>query len=449
MKISIFVALLTSLLVQAVSAQKTLPISAQPYFAGLSPTQVKLMRSAGFAMPATAAPVAQQRSSPLQLDSTKTFAGYNYGTPTDSTPQLRSRYQYPQPGVAIEFNDYFENNAWAPSERITYVSDDQQRQTEIIAEVYDSESGGYRPDSRLQIFPRGDSPVLVDSFISSLWDADVMDWRVILQQNYVFDDQDRLQETVFSLVYFGDPLIFREYYSYDANGDNHLIEEYAILGDDEFPSSRTEKAFAADHFLIEELVSVFDTLGWTPVSRENYAYTLFGALRKHMSFEWDSETQLPVLVKTLDLSYDGEQRLSSLQTTISAPNTWDQRSIVHYAYIDDENLAQEWALHWDDDLFDWVLDTKKFYYYNGLTAVPNTPRSVLDLTTMPNPTTGFVQLGLGREAAVQVFDANGQLVQSLLLQPGQTLNLTQLPTGIYVVTARQDADYYSGKIVKQ
>ncbi len=61
----------------------------------------------------------------------------------------------------------------------------------------------------------------------------------------------------------------------------------------------------------------------------------------------------------------------------------------------------------------------------------------------------IVQFALESDTDVQVFGAAGQLVQSRRMQPGQTLDFSGLPAGIYAVKARDDNGFYNGRIVKQ
>ena len=447
-----FIALFFTLALQTAFAQKTLPPSLRPYAENWTYTLVKSLHRAGYDMPAMpAAPGFDKGVSSrntLQLDSTKTFYAYGLNFPGDSSPLFRTVYKYPSADTKIEVNYQHENSGWLTLNRSTLISDSQERLVEVLAEAFDPVSQSFKPDSRLEVFPRGDSPELVDSVFTYGWDSTIMDWAPLFSIRNVFDDQDRLLESNSQVDYFGDPLIFRDVYYYNDNGDNHLIESYAVLGDDEFLGERTDLVYV-DHRPIEVLVSVADSIGFMQESRTNYAYTLFGAVRKQMDFEWDAEKGNFRLSKTIDYTYDFAQRLAGKETAIMPLNAWEERTRISYSYIDDENLYLEWHHNWDHDLFDWILDSKKFYYYNGLVSVDPTPGPALALQVSPNPTAGTVQFSFDHEATVRVFDLAGQLVHSRLMQPGQPLDMSELPAGIYAVTARQGTDFYSGKIVKQ
>ena len=431
-------------------AQRTLPAAIRPYAENWTYTLVSAMNRAGFDMPTMSdrkprTGALQQRNA-LQLDSTKTFHEYHSGT-GDSTPVFRTRYLYPSSNSKTEINYYYSDGTWLPQNRAMYVSDAQQRLVEIIAEIWNPETQNYQFDSRLEIFPHGDSPELIDSLATAVWDTASGTWNVLMTIGNSFDG-DRLLESLTTLAYPGSPVQFRERYSYDANGDNILIEESGIFNGEETPTSKTDLVYV-DHRPIE--VTTYDTDGvnFYPYSRRNMAYTLFGAIRKEMNFAWNVEQENFKLFQTTDFFYDNEQRLAGKEIVHIQPNAWDEKERYAYSYVQDENLYMEWYLIWNDDLFDWILDSKKIYYYSGSTAVDPDPKNNVALRAWPNPSTGIVQFDLQEAGTVQIFDQTGHLVQSREMQPGQSLDISGLPAGAYTFLARQGADTWRGKVMKQ
>ncbi|MCB0545317.1 MAG: T9SS type A sorting domain-containing protein, partial [Saprospiraceae bacterium] len=111
---------------------------------------------------------------------------------------------------------------------------------------------------------------------------------------------------------------------------------------------------------------------------------------------------------------------------------------------------QETTMFWDDDLFDWQLDSKKHYYYNGLVAVDPMPSHTLHLQTFPNPATAEVRFALVGDGEVLIFNSSGKTVLSQHMSAGNSvLNIANLPAGLYLLTARQGKDLYVGKVAKQ
>jgi len=445
-KIQIVLLILT-LFGQTAFSQRRLSPSLQPYAENWTYTLVKSMHQAGFDMPTMPANtfVTNQGPNAMQLDSTKTFIEYTAGWGGDSTPVFRSTFTYPLPNTKIETNFQYDNGQWQPLNRSTIIGDGQQRLVEVIAEVFDSEIQTFIPDSRIEIFPHGNSPELIDSFFTFLWDSTMLDWRVMVANENLFDPQDRLLESVTLLDNFGNKLLFKEVYTYNANGDNHLIEEFDISGALVIPTSRTEISYV-DHQPLEVLILVSDGTSFIQKSRTNYAYNLFGAVRKQMHFEWDATGERWYLFKTTDFAYDNAQRLSTKTTDM---HLVEEREAISYGYIADKNLYVEIVLNWDDDLFDWVLVGKKYYYYAGFVSVDPSPNAAQPLEVSPNPTAGLARLHLDGPAFIQMYNTQGELVRSGEHQPDHLLNLSELPSGLYFMVARAENEVFTGRIVKQ
>lgn len=447
---TILFALLTMLGSQLAFSQRSLPAAVRPYAENWTYTLVNAMHRAGFEMPTVSdrlhKTAALQQRNALQLDSTKTFSEYNSET-GDSTPTFRTNYLYPFSDSKVEINYYYSDGAWLPMSRTMYVSDNQQRLIEVVAAIWDPEIQDYKFDSHLEIYPHGDSPELVDSVFASMWNAETDDWHVIFAIRNTFE-ADRLLESTTTLDYLSSPVIFKEKYAYDANGDNVLIEESGILDGEEMPTSKTDLVYV-DHRPIEVTTYDTDGINFYPNSRRNTSYMLFGAVRKEMDFIWDVEEENFKLYQTVEYFYDNEQRLAGKETVRIQPNAWDEKERIAYSYVQDEDLYLEWTFNWNDDLFDWVLSTKKFYYYSGSTGVDPGPKNGLALRAWPNPSSGTIQLNLQQTGTVQIFDQTGRMVQSREMQPGQSLDISALPVGAYTFLAQQGADTVQGKIMKQ
>ncbi len=448
MKHMLFFICFSGLAFAPVFSQKSLSPSVKPYAENWTYTLVKSLNRAGFDMPAMHTPAADfSGNGALQLDSTKTFHQYTGGWPGDSTPLFRSTYAYPQQGLKIETDFIYENGSWLPLNRASYYTDDQQRLLDILAEVYDPEKQNFRLDSWLQIFPHGNSDELLDSVFTYAWDTAGLGWARLFSIANEFDNQDQLTATTSEIYLQDETLTFLDTYAYNDDDDNHLIESFAIVDGFAYPDSRTGITYV-DHRPIEQLKSVFNGLDFQPESRLNTAYMTFGKVRRTMLFEHDPDTTVWHLKESVDYKYDFAQRLSSRETIRDGYQS-DSSELVVYAYIDDENLAQEMLLYWNEDQFDWKLSTKKFYYYQGLVPVRPTPRPVLPLQVSPNPTSDQVRFQLDSDAGIQLFNPGGQLVRMQHLQAGAaTLDMALLPPGVYTLTAQTAGELYTGKIVK-
>ena len=436
--------LFLALLLQTAFAQRRLSPALLPYAENWTYTMVNAMHRAGFDMP-TLSSSTNIDDGTLQLDSTKTFFEYDLIAPGDSTPLFRTVYQYPMPDSRTETNYQYTNGQWERINRSTLLRDGKDRLVEVIAETFDAQSQSFVPDSRLEIFPHGDSPELVDSFFTYLWDSTLLDWTIVLANRNQFDANNKLLESSNALNTPGTPLLFKEVYSYDTNGDNHLIEEFSIIGGDELPASRTEIKYV-DHRPVEVLLHHAESGVLVPQKKTTYAYMNFGSGRRQTDFEWNAPTGHWRIVQSMDYTYDSAERISTL---ITANNLLETRERIAYTYHSAENLALETLSVWDDALFDWSLDSKKYYHYKGLVAVNPEPLSALKLQVSPNPTTGLVQLELAAPAWIQLYNSNGRLMRSVDYKPGQLLEINELPNGVYFITARTGHAMHTGKVIKQ
>jgi|APTNR8051073442_1049403.scaffolds.fasta_scaffold00234_41 hypothetical protein len=409
----------------------------------------RLLNKAGFD---TQIPAGNQQLQPrftaLQLDSTKTFYGYDLNQPGDSTPLARTVYNYPESNVKVETNSQWELEEWLTLNRITSIYDEQNRLVEVFAQAYDPDSDSFIPDSKLETFYRGNSAELIDSFAVSQWSPDLMDWVVQIATWNVFDDEDQLLESYSTIGFLGEPILFKDTYLYDINGDNHLIESTAIFEGQELSTGRTENTYT-NHLLTAAVVYTSDGFNFFPDSRETFLYAPFGLLARHSRMTWSVEIETWQLAQTIDYQYDEEQRISEKFITFYENGAPADAERPSYEYVEGENLALETLYLYDADSETWSLDRKTYYYYDGLTATPNEPVQVLALPLAPNPTTGWVKIGMEEILAVQLFDATGRMITAQLLQPGQMLDLSSLPAGIYQLVAQNETSFYGGRIVKQ
>lgn len=434
-------------------AQKTLPPSTADYVVNWTSTVKKMLNAAGFELPKAGEdsgvrPGVEARASELQLDSTLTY--YDYGlNGNDSLPLLRTTYTYPAPGIQVLIESQYEVDSWQLANRTTQIYDEQERHVETFAQVYDPSVPTWVNDSRLELFPRGNSPDLLDSIIVSAWNADLGDWQRLMTVWNSYDNSERLLESLTVIDVFGQPVTFRDVYTYDANGDNNLIESFYVESGLELLSSTVELEYE-NHLVTLETSLVFDGLGMVPESQITYDYTGFGMLETIEFFEWNASISDWTKTQTDTYEYDDLQRLEAKVTVLYFEGL-EERFRFTYDYVEDELLYLETSYFFDFNENVFLVDGKKYYYYSGgVSAAPNKPQPVNALVLSPNPTNGVAQIELEGEVSVQIFDGMGQLVVWLTDESGRvSLDLSELPAGIYAVRAFAEDKYYAGRLVKQ
>ena len=450
MKHFILPVLLWTLATSPIFAQKTLAPGVQSYAENWPATLKNILQEAGFGhATAPAATPLQSRNSDLQLDSTKTFFGYNLNGTSDSTPLRRSIYQHPQSNTEMETEALFQNGAWAPVARLSKVVDAQGRLLELVAEEYDVAEATFQPGSKLQLFPRGNSVELVDSVKAFLWDTEQGAWAFVFQVNNTFSAQDKLTVSQITLQSDDETVILSDLYSYNANQDNHLIESFMQSGGISIPTGKQELMYF-NHLVIQVIDFETNGLGsFIPTTRITYAYNPSLLVTQENTYQWVPGVNDWNPTQSISFEYDNAERLAAKETAFIHGGIPDVKQRVTYAYIEDEYLALETSYTWDITTAAFILDERTYYYYaGGVLSVSPGAGAAQVLMISPNPTTDAIRFRLETEAEVRVFDAAGQLLQSGIVQPGETMYLTTLPTGMYYVTAQHGAQCYTGKVLK-
>jgi hypothetical protein len=445
---SFLLALMVTILPLFAGAQQLITPSLKQHRKALSEKTDRLLNKAIFEMQTHQENQSEQpRFNTLQLDSTVTFYGYTESNLADSTALFKTVYTYPETNVKIEVNSEMSTDEWIPGTRITSVYDEQDRLVEVFAQSYDTLTGELIPDSKLETFYHGNSASLIDSFKVSQWSPDSMDWVVQLSSRNVYDNQNKILESYSSIGFLGEPILFKDVYFYDTNGDNLLIESSAIFEGEELPSGRTENTFS-NHLLTASVIFASDGINFFPESRETFLYAPFGIISRHSIMAWSAEIENWQLAITTDYDYDEEQRLSSKFITYYSEGVPADGERPTYLYVEGNNLAVEVNFLFDEANETWSLDSKKYYYYNGLTSIPNEPVNVIALSLSPNPTNGLVKIGLAETLNVHLFDGTGRLIASQELESGQEMDLSSFPSGIYQIVAQNEKRIYNGRIIK-
>ena len=443
----------TALGLSQLFAQNTLPPSIQPYAVHWSYSVKQMLESGGLQVPGPHAefqyaPQIQTRSNELQLDSTISFYGYNENTP-DSTPLLKNVYTYPQPEVKVVTEYFHDTDHWTALSRTTLVSDDDGRLVDAFAELYEESTGEFVPDSKIKMFPRGNSED-VDSFFVYAWSRELNDYVRQLVVWNSFDNEERLTESLSAIEIFEFPILFVDRYNYNTDGDLSLVESFTLDGLEEIAVSRQEFWYQ-DHLVTTATTLVSEgPNGFVAEAKIEYKYTSSGKKEVVQNYAYDLEKNDWKLLSVDAYEYDAEGRVSAEENVTDEEGIW-MRHRKTLEYVSDEDLSRESDYTYNNNLEKWVLEENQYYYYNELTAVDPEDPIVADAVFLwPNPTSGVVQVKLTGKISVHVYTISGQFVQKFYLAPGEKMiDLSLLPAGIYQVMAKSDEDYYSGKLIIQ
>ena len=447
-------ALIWALAISQTFAQKHLAPGIEPYAYYWGYAVKQMLHAAGYEVPGPHAetelrPEIENRTEALVLDSIVTYFGYGEGQ--DSTPMLRNVYTRPAEQVEVITESFFDLDHWVPLSRTSLISDEQGRVVDAIAFLYDEATETFIPDSRVELFPHGQSPDQVDSMLVSVWSPDLNDYVRLSATWNEFDDQGRLSVSVSSIEIFEFPLVFKDLYLYNTEGQLSVVDSYNVEEGELIPAGRQEYGYINQQLTsITSLVS--DGLGgYFPQSRTENAYNAEGLLEFVRKYDWDMVKNDWKLLTVGAYGYDEESRVLIQETnTLDDQGIWNRKKDT-YAYIQDEYISIQSTSSYDNNLENWNLNEKKYYYYDNTTSnTPDEPVTDYALFMFPNPTEGNVQVRLPGKITVFVYTTFGQLVAKYALAPGdRSVGGHHLPGGIYQVRAKSDEEYYSGKLMIQ
>lgn len=372
---------------------------------------------------------------------------YRNYTATDSAAFQRTRYDYPIPTQRIETNDQFGEGLWVPQTRFNYTFDALGRTIETILERYDPGAKVFYPQVRTQSFPRGNSLTQVDSVFTYNWSDGQQAWEVSVSQRNRFNARNQLVETETAIAFSGQSFRNRDLYFYAANGNNTRIENYTFLNGQFVRTSFTTRIFENNLLSSISSYSAVPPSDSVPLSRSVNTYTASGLLSSAEGFSWDPISKEWKQSNGSTYTYTAEQQLQSLLITIII-NGEAQKSRTDLYYTANGSIARQETYQGSGTPTEWVLDTKRFYYYDLASSLREPALSTKLFKISPNPSADEVRLDLPLGASFQVFNAGGQLQASGIMNGQKTLDIRNWSSGMYWVVARQQTEISLGKIIK-
>lgn len=392
------------------------------------------------------------RNTALRLDSTLRFIGYDLAV-QDSTAVLRTIYQYPKSNVTQHYEDQLAEGQWIRLSRFTETRDQSGRVVELSGEDYDANANTYTLASKLLLYPRGNSPELLDSVVIYAWNPDLEQLEKSLLQKNLYNEQNRLVRILTDIQVLGFNVTTQENYTYNTAGENTLIEDFKVFNGILAPSSRTTMSYTNGK-LKELTLSLYWQGSFVPSDREVFTY-FTGGYRQEL-FLWDESKAAWYKTQNVEYRSDNWGRITSQERQSKGFNGEpDSRQQEKYKYItggngaNAENLALEELYLWDVNQGKFILHDRKHYYYRGIsTNVPDLEVDAKTLRVYPNPSTDKVYLSLEQDAQVQVYNTAGQVMFSQQVLSRQALDIHMLPKGVYYFLAQQEQNLYSGKMIK-
>ncbi len=265
-------------------------------------------------------------------------------------------------------------------------------------------------------------------------------------------------------------------------GNNDRLSELIIFVPDELTLnweyvSKFEMYYDENLYDTLELGYQYDTINlrWELYEKEERIFNLNGLLEARVHCLWDTvhnawnldakreyevigfdEVEVISLWDSVNNVWDAVNRFDKLNdTTIkyawwSGPNNSPfvyGKSIVQYD-IDGFEVSYE-SYDWDDQEF--VLEYKENanWYYHSKTATGLFDIASEELGVYPNPANDYVVFDLVSSEfnTLEIFNAQGQEVNSQEIEGGQDVNIEALESGVYFYSVYSSEGVQSGKFI--
>ncbi|WMJ75451.1 T9SS type A sorting domain-containing protein [Cytophagaceae bacterium ABcell3] len=381
------------------------------------------------------------------------------------------------------------DDEWLNEEQVLYTYNDQGETEEIIWQDWEDDDWENR---ERYLFLRNEQGDLSEE---SLFDWDGNDWTYTSsrQHSYTYQNGLRMSEEVVSFDLGAGEFQLVESYEFDYDNQDRVITELAFgqHNDDWEPSARTLFHYANNEDeapeLIEEEYYDFEEDSWISAARfrdisfvtwtndpgeyelESFYYDAWNAEeeeyeqvyrgtrteQEHGSFTYIEEVWL-------DGEWENDFRYSEHYDQHGhyrgfVEEEWNgdwnivASSLISYYFDEAGELLHIITRFWDPDEEDYVND-EKIGFREGVVASIRTQTKTLDLTAYPNPGTGIYTLKTEEKAtAISIADMKGHQVNALVSQEdeGYTIDIQNLPDGIYLVTFMTEDHSQVLRLIKQ
>lgn len=383
------------------------------------------------------------RSATLRLDSVLTFVDY---VQSDSTLVSRSVFTYPTENATVQTSSFWDGGGQQLLNRVTATTDAEGRLISTFSETFHPVAQQWTPGALVERFPRGNSESQTDSVLVKEWSTASGDWQLVLAIHHHFSDAGLLLEDVFTHFYSTGTEVFKNLYEYNAAGDNTVMTFVFVDGGQIKPISRIDRQFE-NHLMTEEILGLQDSfMGLIPDRKTTITYTGFGKPLQKTVFKWSNPAWIQIMQSTFE--YDIQER-QIWETTQVTTNGSDFRYKIFTGYREGELPALTELFHWDGNNAFLLIERDHYYYSEPVSEVvaPDIEHGILVVS--PNPSSSFITVPLEYTDALEVFDESGTpLMQFNNVSYNTSVNLSALPSGVYVLRAVSGNKSYTGRVVK-
>ena len=183
------------------------------------------------------------------------------------------------------------------------------------------------------------------------------------------------------------------------------------------------------------------------VSKNETTYDDVGNVILVLRYRWGSTQNDWIVHRKYIYTYSETEEMYFNYEWIPSENIWIGHMKLRITFDEDGDDISFAHYSWDSDLSDWLISTKDFYYYSTGSGIEEI--EVSSILCYPNPSSGIINItGLSQASEVKLYSSQGKLLKSLN-QVESTIDISDLPAGIYILNLTSGNKVLQKRIIKR
>jgi hypothetical protein len=379
-------------------------------------------------------------------------------------------------------------NTWINNLKTIFVKyDNQDSITHYYTQIWNSRDTAYR-NSQQNFYYRNSNGDL-DSSLQESWDQNNNKWKGWQFSSYTYNSQNQVTEQL-DKTYLGSSWRNSTKLMYTYDSQNFLTESLRQIWDGTNSNWRNSQrnqyqnnssgwadtAFSAywnmsnsqwvtnrknwythnsQGFVLTDQSAIYLTSSstWRNSTRNTYTYNTNNDMLTSLREFWNSGTNSFRNSQKTQFTYDSNGKLVKQETDNwnTQDSSWRHYNTIDYTYNTNGKMDVELTKTWSIQDTNWRNNKRVTYYYSGSTVSDNEIGEKKAYTVYPNPATQFIHLGLNADVyplSVNIQSMDGRISKTVQMT-SNTLDITGLPRGIYILQMELEGEPMSFPIVKQ
>jgi len=342
-------------------------------------------------------------------------------------------------------------NAWENSSKTSFTYDGNGTRESLVMFTWDSSSGVWTDN--LQVLNTNNSNGTVDNSIGQMWSGG--SWSDYSKTTYSYTTSN-LTETKTTQIYESGTWLndSKHTFTYDSNDNNTVVlsKQWNMMSSSWDNSRQTNLTYNSDDLVTEELSKNWNdsTSTWDNGLRISKIYTTSGFMLESVSEKWLSGAWVNFRKIIMTYAMDDTALSSQSLDWDTTTSTWVVSS--ESSYTNNVDGLTEYIIRkvWDSTEQALIDFSKTSYSYTNPIGLDEILNPVV--TIYPNPTSDvvFVDLKDAGSANLMISDMEGKVIYNQGADNfHSSIDIKDLPVGIYNLNITQNGKVYTKQLVKE